>query len=263
MKLHLLLAGLVVAAVLVASSAFAGVVMVYEQQPGAGTAKKKTTTLYVSSDRMRMEDEKGDVNIFRGDKKLFWMIDRAKGTYTEITQDDLTKMRARVDEAMKRLQAQLQNVPPEQRKMVESMMKGRMPQEAPRMEYRKGASGVRVNRWVCDRYDGYLGREKTQEIYTADPGQFHMRRDDFRVFDQVREFSEAFSKGSKDALPLFGSGNDEGTKGSQVSGVPVRVVQFSEGAQRERSDLTDLRHQDIAPSLFELPAGLKKREMRF
>lgn len=262
MKLHLHLMGIVAAAVLVASPAFAGLVMVYEQQSHDGPAKK--TTMYLDKDRMRMQDDEGDhagdVYIFRGDKHLYWMIEKKDGTYTEITQEDLKRMRGRMEEAMQKLQAQLQSVPPEQRKMVESMMKGRMPKQAPRIEYRKAASGVRVNRWVCDRYDGYLGQEKTQEIFSADPAEFHLHRDDFRVFDKVREFTEAFSK---DVLPYFGSGSGGGQQGSQVSGVPVRIVELSNGKERTRSDLKDLRRQDVAVSRFELPAGLKKREMRF
>jgi len=105
-----------------------------------------------------------------------------------------------VDEAMKTYEEQMKNVPPEQRKMMESMMKGRMPQQPPKTVYRKVASGVKVNRWVCDRYDGYLGKEKKEEVWAADPAQFDLRPEDFQVFDDMRDFMEGFSKQS---MPFF------------------------------------------------------------
>ena len=260
MKPHLYLAGAVLAAGMLGSPAWSGMVMVYEQET-YGRPGKETTTVYMGKDRMRTETKgsgRDQVFIFRGDRKLFWMIDNKEGTYTEMTREDVKKLKGRMDEAMKTYEEQMKNVPPEQRKMMEAMMKDRMPQQPPRTAYRKVASGVKVNRWVCDRYDGYLGKEKKEEVWTADPGQFDLRPEEFQVFDDVRDFMEEFSK---ESMPFFRIEKDAGRKGSDFSGVPVRMIHYSKGEKRDRMELTEMQRKDVAPSLFELPGGIKKKEM--
>jgi len=260
MKPHLYLAGAVLATGMLASPARAGMVMMYEQE-SYGRPGKETMAVYLGKDRMRTETKGGgrdQVFIFRGDRKLFWMIDNKEGTYTEMTRDDVKKMNGKMDEARKTYEEQMKNVPPEQRKMMESMMKGRMPQQPPKTVYRKVASGVKVNRWVCDRYDGYLGKEKKEEVWAADPAQFDLRPEDFQVFDDMRDFMEGFSKQS---MPFFRIEKGGGKKGSDLSGVPVRTIRYSKGEKRDRMELTEVQRKDNSPSVFELPAGVRKKEM--
>ncbi len=263
MKPQLYLAGAVLAAGMIASPAWAGLVMVYEQE-SYGRPGKETSTMYVGKDAMRTESKgsgRDQVFIFRGDRKLFWMIDNREGTYTEITREDLKKMKGRMDEAMKEYEEQMKNVPPEQRQMVEAMMKGRMPQKPPRTAYKKVASGVKVNRWNCDRYDGYLGREKNEEVWTADAGQLDLRPEELQVLDDVRDFMEEFSKQD---LPFFRAGKGKrGKEGSDLSGVPVRMIRYADGKKHKRMELTEVQRKDVAPSLFEVPAGMKKKEIVF
>lgn len=262
MKTHLCLAGAVLAVGLLASPAEAGLVMVYEQE-SYGRPGKETSTMYMGKDNMRTESKgsgRDQVFIFRGDRKLFWMIDNREGTYTEITREDLTKLKGRMDEAMKEYEEQMKNVPPEQRMMVESMMKGRMPQPPPRTSYKKVASGVKVNRWTCDRYEGYSGTAKKEEVWTAGAEQFGLRPEELQVLEDVRDFMEEFSG---ESLPFFRVERETEKRGDDFSGVPVRMIRYADGKKQERMELTEVQRKDVAPSLFEVPKGVKKKAMRW
>lgn len=259
MKPYLRLASAIVSVGLLASPVEAGLVMVYEQD-SQDKSGKMTTTVYVEKDRMRTETNGKDLDqvfIFRGDRKLFWALDNREGTYTEMSKDDLKKMKGKLDEARRAYEEQMKNIPPEQRKMMEAMMKDRMPQQPPSATYKKVGSGVKVNRWICDRYDGYVGSEKTEEVWTADARQLDLRPEDFRVFEDVREFFEEFSK---QGLAFYRIEGDEGKPGDDYSGVPVRMIGFSKGKPREQMDLKESQRRDVAASLFELPSGVRKRK---
>jgi len=260
MKPQLCLVGVVLTLGMLSPPVEAGLMMVYEQesydQPG-----KEAMTVYMDKDRMRTETKGGSADqvfIFRGDKKLYWMIDNRERTYTEITREDLKKLKGKMDEATRTLDEQMKNMPPEQRKMMEAMMKDRMPKQPPKTVFRKVASGVTVNRWVCDQYDGVIGGEKKEEVWTADPGQFDLRPEEVQVFDSLREFSEEFSK---QGMPFYRIEKEKGKKGDDYTGVPVRMIRFSRGKKVERMELTGVQRKEVAPSMFELPAGYKKKEM--
>lgn len=259
MKPKLCLAGAVLAVGMLASSADAGIVMMYEMDSRDGSGPM-TTTVYVDKDRMRSETKGKDMDqvvIFRGDRKLFWALDKREGTYTEMTKDDLKKMKGKLEEARKAYDEQLKNIPPEQRKMMEAMMKDRMPQPPPSTTYRKVGSGVKVSRWTCDRYDGYAGNEKTEEVCTADARQLDLRPEDLRVFEEVRVF---FEEVSKQGFAFYRIEGEDGKRGDAYSGVPVRMVGFSKGKPRDRMELKESARRDLEASLFELPSGMRKQK---
>lgn len=123
--------------------------------------ERGTHIIYMEKDRMRydMKTEKLDVSaVFRADKGLFWSIDNKKKTYTEIKKADMEKMKKQMEEGMKMMEEQLKNLPSEQRKQMEEMMKGKMKVETPKIVYKKVATGEKVNQWVCDKYEGYEGK---------------------------------------------------------------------------------------------------------
>lgn len=262
MKPHIRLAVAVLVVGTLAAPAGAGLVMVYEQE-SFGRPGTETATMYLGKDRMRTETKGGGgdhVFIFRGDRELFWMVDTKKRSYVEISREDLKKLKAMMDKAMKKYEEQMKNLPPEQRQMVESMMKDKIPQKPPQTRYKKVDSGIPVGRWTCDLYDGYQGQEKIEEVWTAEAGQFDLHPEELQVFDEVRGFMEEFSK---QPLPFFRIGKEQEGKGSDFSGVPVRMISYSEGKKQERMELLDVQRKDVDPSLFELPEGLKREAIPF
>ncbi|MEF9426383.1 MAG: DUF3617 domain-containing protein, partial [Candidatus Mariimomonas ferrooxydans] len=127
-----------------------------------------TSTAYIGDNGMRAEaraEGENNIVIFRSDKEVFWMINTADNSYTEMTKKDIKKIKGQMDEAMRMMQEQMKNMPPEQRAMMEQMMKGKtIPTQPEKTVFKKVASGVKVGKWKCNTYKGYLRGELTEEV---------------------------------------------------------------------------------------------------
>jgi hypothetical protein len=102
---------------------------------------------------------------------------------------DLANLGQQMNAAMA-MQEQMKNMPPEQRAMIEQMMKARgglrgMPPTAQevRVEY-KPAGSDQVGQWSCTKYEGFRGQEKVAEVCAVDPKEFGLTPSDFEVIKQ-------------------------------------------------------------------------------
>ena len=248
----------------VAYSLQAGVLMVSVTVSSDNPEEKFEQKAFVDKDRMRVElsgDDVDQIIIFRKDKDVFWFIDNKDQTYFEMTREDLREMKAQVDEAMKEFEAQMKDLPPEQRQMMETMMKGKMPEKAPEMTYKKVASGEKVNQWTCDQYEGFLEGEKKMEMWTTDWKKLGLKPEDFQVMQDMADFFGEFVEDQASFLQVGAESPEMIADKSQFAGLPVKVIDYSEGSEAHTTQLIEVKEQDFASSLFELPAGLKKKDM--
>lgn len=217
-----------------------------------GTAKSDGETesieIFVEKDRLRVENvsnEGKQIVIYRDDLKKFWIVQ--DGKYMEMTEEDMKKMGERMNDAMKAMHEQMQDLPPEQRKMMEEMMKGRMPgqdQEKTKAEWTKVGS-EKVNQWQCAKFQSSEG----ETTWTVQPGELGLTEEDFQVFEKAEAFfTEAF-KGSDSFLKYMGT--DEG---EEPAGFPVKSV-TPEGDEHL---LTEITKKNLEGSLFELQKDWKK-----
>lgn len=242
------------------SNLTAGVLLVSVSEFPDQPDETETNRTYINSDRVRTEIGTGQVAIFRGDKDVFWFIDNEDRTYTELTREDIQKMKAQLEETSKMFEEQMQNLPPEQRKMMESMMGGKMPEKPPELKYKKIASGQKIGQWTCDEYVGYLDGQKHAEVWTTPWKDLGLSSEDFDAMKQMSSFFEEFSK---DAAHLFKVGDESAKKdaeGRLYSGMPVKMIGYSGDQQTYKLELKEVKKQDCPASLFELPEGLKKQD---
>ncbi|MEE8329359.1 MAG: DUF4412 domain-containing protein [Thermodesulfovibrionia bacterium] len=219
-----------------------------------------TSTVYIGDNGMRVESRaEGESNtmIFRSDKEVFWIINTADKSYMEMTKKDIKKIKGQMDEAMRMMQEQMKNMPPEQRAMMEQMMKGKaMPAQPEKTVFKKVASGVKIGKWKCDKYEGYNGGQLTEEVCTTSWKSLGIEQKDFRVMKSMGEF---MSELSPDAASQFNVGSDEWEKEQGYPGVPVRTISYSMGKKVFQTEIQDVKKQKIDSSLFELPKGLTKK----
>ncbi|MEF9437243.1 MAG: DUF3617 domain-containing protein [Candidatus Mariimomonas ferrooxydans] len=219
-----------------------------------------TSTAYIGDNGMRAEaraEGENNIVIFRSDKEVFWMINTADNSYTEMTKKDIKKIKGQMDEAMRMMQEQMKNMPPEQRAMMEQMMKGKtMPTQPEKTVFKKVASGVKVGKWKCNTYKGYLRGELTEEVCSTSWKNLGIKQKDFRVMKSMGEF---MSELSPDAASQFNVGSDEWEKEHGYPGVPVRTISYSMGKKVFQTEIQDVKKQKIDSSLFELPKGLTKK----
>jgi len=238
-------------------AAHGGLLMESTQQPTAGAPMQ--SRIFLDGNRMRIENSgagQNQVMLFRGDKKVMWIYDTVRQSAQEITAADIQQAGRAMDDAMTQMRAQMAQMPPEQRRMMEQMMQGqmaRMPQmqQPKKTVYSKTGSGIKVGQWLCDKYEGFSNGVKVKELYTIDGARFGLTQESLSIMQEMARFFKPLTKGEKTAGPDFLA------EDSAVKGLPVRVVTFHNGAQTAVTNITAIASKKFATSLFDLPGGIQ------
>jgi len=228
-------------------------------QATTGLDMQSEQTMFIEKDRLRMEmsgDEEYQTVIFRGDKNVFWVINKEKKSYFEMTQDDIVKLKSQMENMQKMMMEQMKNMPEEQRKMMEEMMPSNMSAEKKEKPvYTKKGGGVKVGKWTTTHYEGTTKGKKSSEMWTADWSQVGFDRIDFQVMTKMGDFFSALSQEASDFMKV---GSEDWEKEMGISGMPVRWVDYLEGGATSEGTVQDISQKNLEASLFELPAGFKK-----
>lgn len=243
-----------------AAIAAAGVVIQQEGGEIGSNKEKQKTTLYIQSGKLRVEgegpDKKKFAMIFDGDKQVMWILSPDEGVYREMTASQVEQMGQQVNAAMQQMQAQLAQMPPEQRKMVEDMMKSRMggAAAAPQVTVEEKGSGEKIGSFTTTRYAVLSNGQLTQDVWAASNDQVHLQEADYKTFQAMAKFYEPLlrnaPKSSWSTPPM-----------QQIKGMPVRTISYDNGRPSYQMDVLKVEEKSLENGLFTLPAGLKKEEM--
>lgn len=239
-----------------ALAAHAGLTLTQSMQDLGGQKPATTTTIRLDKDRVRMDmgQNPDTYMIYRGDKQVFWTVDLKRKTYMEMTEKDFEDMSAKMSDAMKKMREQMKNLPPERQKMMEEMMAKMMPgAKGSKTAYAKIGDGGKIGRWATEKYEGTRDGAKVSEIWTAAPKSIGIGEEDVKVLKDLAKFFEKFAK---DFSGMIGD-HENG-----LQGIPVKTVSFKDGAARWQSELKDVKKEDQAASLFEVPAGFALKTMK-
>ncbi|MFC1496282.1 hypothetical protein ACFL52_02585, partial [Candidatus Margulisiibacteriota bacterium] len=121
-------------------------------------------TNYVNNKNFRIDikgDEANQSMIYNSATGVYWVFDHNQKTYRELTKADIIK-------AKKQMEAQLKNVPPQQRAMMEKMMQGKMGGDlaTPQITYNKTGT-KKAGKWNCTVYSVIMNGNKISELYTV------------------------------------------------------------------------------------------------
>ena len=130
MNIKLSYASLLLLLCCAARPAQAGVVIQQVERAIGNNQARQTVTISMDAGKLRVEGENPGQGkfllIFDNAKQVMWMVDVAKKSYMEITKAQVEAMANQMGQMMQQMQQAMANVPPEQRAMMEQMMKGRM-----------------------------------------------------------------------------------------------------------------------------------------
>ncbi len=242
----------------------AGVVMEMVTRDMAGEETDRSK-FYAQSKRVRMDqraDGAGDNSmIFLGDKFVY--LNHKDRSYIVMDEAMLEQVSTQIDDAMKEMEAQLAGMPPEQRAMVEQMMKGRMQgmmgQQAdkarePRIE---SMGSSKWQSYKCKHYAVFEGAEKTQEVCAA-------KLDDVDGADEVMEAfvgMAAYVKKMTESLPMMKNDSlNPGELMKQIDGFPVHTVDYVNGRAEREMSLDSVVEQELDPSLFAVPKDYRRED---
>jgi hypothetical protein len=225
----------------------------WEAQRSGGSAGGKTVTekMYYMPKKFKSESgDEGQAVIFRLDKEVMYMVNTKEKTYSEVTfaemEGAMKKMGSKMDAAMAKMQKEMEGMPEEQRKMVEKMMKGKMPgknTEGTEIEVTKTGEKKTINGYSCTKYVlGEKGKELLSLWVTKDVKDFEGMRKDF---EQFRQRMMAMN-------PMMAKG--VAAKINEVEGFPIETDMG--GGMRQV--VTKIERKPTPPGEFEIPAGYKK-----
>ena len=184
-----------------------------------------------------VSDEENRAVIIRSDKEVLYVINMKDKTYSEMTFKEFEGQMTKANEQMKEMQENMKDMPPEQRKMMEGMMKGMMGKkeyEIKRMGEKKTIAGFSCEKVVMSEGD--------KEI-----GEFWVTKDVGSMKNYAKDWSKLMEKIAQGPMAgmfrklaeLYGFVME-----SKVSGVT--------------STTTKLEKRSVGDSEFELPAGYDK-----
>jgi hypothetical protein len=244
--------------------AFAGVVMDLVTMNASGQETERSR-IYAQSGKIRMEQSDGTETaatmIFLGNEFLY--IDQQEKSYVVMDEAMLDEVSAKMNEAMKEMEAQLASMPPEQRAMVEQMMKGQMQgmtaqqapsSSAPRVEA-KGSGEWKS--YKCRQYVVFEGAKKVQEICAAELDDVDGADEVIETFRNmaayITKMTESMPMGSDDRI-------NPGELMDEIDGFPVHTIDYENGVVARETSLDSVTEQDLDEGMFAAPEGYRRQD---
>lgn len=238
----------------------AGVVMDLVSRDASGQETDRAK-IYAQSGMLRL-DQGADADaamIFLGDRFLY--VNHGDKSYIVMDEAMMQEVSAKVSDAMKEMEAQLANMPPEQRAMVEQMMQGKMKgmmgqqgDSSPKPRVESMGKG-KWQSYACKQYAVYEGADKTQQVCAA-------KLDDVAGADEAIEAfigMAAYTRKMTESMPMFANeGLNPGELMDQIDGFPVHTTDFSNGQILRETSLDSVIEQDLDKELFAAPAGYRR-----
>ncbi len=229
-----------------------------ESKPGSETPGQQTN-MYIDAGKLRIDIRehggKKTAMIFDQAKQVMWIIDHSRGSYMEMTAADLQRMKQQLDSAMKQMEAQMAQMPPEQRQMIEKMMKQRMGMaKPPSITVQVKSRGEKVGSYVCTLYEVLSDGQRINEVWVAPSGPGLLKEAELQTFQAMAEFFEPIRQGARQSG--WGLSGME-----QMEGFPVRWLEYEGERVVSEWETTKVERRALESSLFTVPPGLKKQKM--
>lgn len=243
---------------LVAEAASAGV---YVEMVDHDIRADKTTLsqkMYVQGGNGRFVDADGRATLIKSG--TFYIIDDADKSYVAVDKATMEQLAKKIGAAMEQMKEQLASLPPEQRAQMEKMMPGmsggdkKWVVEAVDTGKADKVDGRACHVWDIKR-DGALDDQICVVPYSALPG-----KENFQAM--FANFAKVFEEIAKSVPMLSGMMSNEFGAQAKVNGFPVRSRGYDNGKLGDDEQLMKVwREEAIPASMFEIPAGYKKKQM--
>ncbi len=224
----------------------------------------KVETQEVMLDANRFRANSGDSSVIFhtvNGKSEMLMLNKARNEYSVIDEKMVAQLSETLKGAMAQMEAAMKNMPPEQRAMMEKMMKGKMPPgmaapAEPTVYTAKG--GGNVNGYACTNYEGVEGGKKVEEVCAASSSTLKLSESDFKVFQDMRKFAEGLVGALSSSPYAVGI---KGFASAGYEGFPVLRRTFNDGKATEESTLKSITDASFTDADFST-GNAKRVEMR-
>ena len=194
--------------------------------------------------------EEGQAMILRLDKGLISSINTKDTTYWESTFAGLDSMmkkgKSKMDASMAKMQKEMEGMPEGQRKMIEQMMKGKMPGSAggdSKIEVMKTDETKNISGYPCTKF---VVTENEKQLLTV------WATKSVKEFDAMRKDFQEFHKRIMEMNPMIPKGIVEGMQ--KIDGFAIETDMPGGITQV----VTKVERRSTPASAFEVPAGYTK-----
>jgi hypothetical protein len=248
------------ALVLLDPLAWAGVVVQMEVTAKDAPERTGSEVFYAQGEMTRTDSPStsGQASsvIFRDETMYF--VDHDKKVCQKIDKQDVEQLSGQLGAMMK----EMEKLPPEQRAMMEKMMKGKMPgAQAPPTQRVETGGREQVGDYPCTVHTLYSDDEKVREVCLADESVGADLGEAMAAFQALARFAEGLMEVTRN-LP-FGDSIEIPFQDVQgMNGFPVRTRVFDgEGQVVLERTLKSITRRGLEPEEFEIPKGYKVKSL--
>jgi len=251
------------ALLLLSPLAYAGVVMDMVTMNASGQVTERSR-IYAQSGKMRLEQVDGNETaatmIFLGNEFLY--IDDREKSYIVMDEAMLDEVSTKMNEAMKKMEEQLASMPPEQRAMVEQMMKGQMQgmtaQQAPTSPaFRVEAKGSgEWKSYKCRQYAVLKGAEKVQDVCAAELDEVDGADE---IIESFRNMAAYITKMTESMPTRSDEHINRGELMDEIDGFPVHTIDYENGVVTRETSLDSITEQNLDEGMFAAPEGYRRQ----
>jgi len=206
----------------------------------------------------------GDAFIFQGDKQQMLMIDHQQREYVIFNAATRDQIAGKMDQAMSQMNDMLKNLPPEQRAMVEKMMKNPsaaagLPQQDAGPEVKNTHQKAKKEGYPATKYEIWSGNRKTSEIWIADWKDIPGGSDIATSLVEAAGFMKAMMEPLSKRVGRENQSDNVFALLEELKGFPVLTREFnSDGAVSSEMRLKSTKATDFAPGTFEPPSNYRQ-----
>ena len=253
-------------------SSVADVVFEMDQKQISPEATHKTKGM-VKGNNFKMDFYENGENldgamIYRGDTKEMIMVNHKDKSYVVLDQATMNELAGVMAEAMSQFEEAMKDATPEERAMMEKMMKGRMPGagESNTVEPTLKRAGTSiVNGYSCTIYDVYRGDVKTSQHCVATWDSIQGGAEMKTVMIEMAQFMDQLGKSFKNNKGMFGQQmkfeNNVFKQIEKMNGFPVQSMDYGDGDVISESQLVSSKKSSLNASDLQVPSGYKKQDM--
>lgn len=258
----LVLAGLAIAAAVATAPVAAGVVVENEVTVADGKSSGTgRSTFFAQGEMARMDPHdargKGDMSVIFRDQTM-WFVDHDKKVSQKIDKKGVEEIGEQLDAVMK----QFEQMPPEQREMMEKMMQGKMPGMAEPPPRRVEVGGLeQVGDYSCTLHTLYVDGKKTTEVCSAEESVAADVHEAMGAFRALSEFTEDLQKILQRG-PVASLLASPYAAVDEMGGFPIRARQYDDdGVMIYESTLKSITRKELEPAVFTVPEGYKVKDL--
>ncbi len=217
---------------------------------------QEQSAIAIKDGKMRMDNGRSSSwTLFDAKDDSLITVDPDDKTWTSLDEETMQKAAGQMSAAMAKMRAQLDQMPPEQRAMMEKMMGGMANTGKTMMQMKVDRTGKTLHKggYDCQQVFVSVGNLSRSEMCVVDPNALDLPAADRKTLNalqaRMKKFAESISKSFGGSFAFdFGS----------LGGIPVYMKPDSE---QSGEVLKDVSHSAIDDEVFDIPKGYREKKL--